>query len=247
MSRILLAYNNALQAKPLLVTSLSTGVCYGVGDCIAQSIEKKQGKRESYDFRRLGVFTLFGTIAGGPIYYAWFSKIHNMPIFVENVVKWNQKRILTRKFKDELGKHITGNTINDLSMKTFRVSYKSHFDTIEKPLIRSKTILVAKIYADQFIFSVLYPIFFMLTTGVMLDVAKEPEKNMTVDGFSKSVSKAITNVKNKFVQIYVADCAVWPLVQMSNFAFIPAHLQPIFVNVMNIGWNTFLSYVSQGH
>ena len=39
---------------------------------------------------------------------------------------------------------------------------------------------------------------------------------------------------------------MWPLVQMTNFAFVPAHLQPIFVNFMNIGWNTFLSYVSQG-
>ena len=41
MFRILSVYNNALQSKPLLVTSLSTGACYGVGDYIAQTIEKK--------------------------------------------------------------------------------------------------------------------------------------------------------------------------------------------------------------
>ena len=40
MFGILGLYNRALQSKPLLVTSLSTGVCYGIGDYIAQSIEK---------------------------------------------------------------------------------------------------------------------------------------------------------------------------------------------------------------
>lgn len=246
MFKLLSIYNKALQSKPLLVTSVSTGICYGAGDYIAQSIEKNQGKRANYDLKRLGVFTVFGTIAGGPIYYAWFSKIHNMPAFIETVVKWNEKRTLIRHFRKELNEHLLTNKINDLSMKNFRLNYKSHFDTIEKPVIRSKTILVAKIYADQFIFSVLYPVFFMMSTGVMLDLTNNTEqRNLT--GLINSFKKAWTNVKNKFVQIYVADCAVWPLVQMANFAFVPSHLQPIFVNIMNIGWNTFLSYVSQGH
>lgn len=246
MFKLLGLYNKALQAKPLLVTSLSTGVCYAAGDCIAQTIEKNQGKRNEYDLKRLGVFTIFGTIAGGPIYYAWFSKIHNMEIFIERIVKWNEKRTLANHFRTELHKHLTSNTIGDLSMKTFRENYKANFDLIEKPIIRSKTVLVAKIYADQFIFSVLYPVFFMMSTGVALDMVKQKEE-ITFRTFTNSVEKAWTNVKDKFAQIYVADCAVWPLAQMANFAFIPPHLQPIFVNFINIGWNTFLSYTSQGH
>lgn len=246
MFTLLSKYNAILQSKPLLVTSISTGVCYGIGDYIAQTIEKNQCKREQIDLKRLGVFTVFGTVAGGPIYYAWFSKIHNMPAFIETIVKWNEKRTLTRHFRKELNEHLLNNKISDMSMKTFRINYKAHFDTIQKPIIRSKTILVAKIYADQFVFSVLYPVFFMMTTGVMLDLINDPnERNFL--GLTNSVKKAWKNVKNKFIQIYVADCAIWPLVQMANFAFVPEHLQPIFVNIMNIGWNTFLSYVSQGH
>ena len=34
-------------------------------------------------------------------------------------------------------------------MKTFRTNYKAHFDTINKPVIRSKTVLVAKILVIQ--------------------------------------------------------------------------------------------------
>ena len=131
-------------------------------------------------------------------------------------------------------------------MKTFRNNYRKHFDTIEKPIIKSKTILVAKIYADQFIFSVIYPIFFMMTTGIALDMVKQ-EEDYTIERTMNSIKNAWTNVKNKFVQIYFTDCAIWPLAQMFNFTFVPPHLQPIFVNVMNIGWNTFLSYTSQGH
>ncbi len=234
-------YNRALAKRPILITSLSTGFCYFSGDILAQHIEIKTEKRTEYDFSRLAVFGVFGTVAAGPLYYAWFSKINKMPMFLENLVRWNQRRILSQEFKKQL---MTKNN-NTISMKQFREEFKNHFDTIEKPIIRSKTVLVSKVYADQFIFSVIYPIFFMITTGVMLDIVKTEREKWSFDFLSKTVSKSIDNVKAKFLKIYVADCAIWPLVQMANFAFIPAPLQPIFVNAINIGWNSFLCYVSQ--
>ncbi len=245
-SRILNAYNNSLASKPVLITSLTTGFCYGSGDLLAQYVEKQQGKREEYDLHRTSVFTIFGTIAAGPIYYAWFSKINKMPMFLENVVKWNQQRVLTSEFRKQLANSIRTNNVNSMSMKTFREQYKYHFDTIDKPLIRSKTILVSKVYADQFIFSVIYPVFFMISTGMALELSNEKNRsNINWTMIKDSFDKSWTNVKNKFAKIYVTDCAVWPLIQMANFAFIPAPLQPIFVNTINIGWNAFLSYVSQ--
>jgi hypothetical protein len=123
-------------------------------------------------------------------------------------------------------------------------------------MIRSKTILVSKIYADQFIFSVFYPIFFMISTGVLLENSKKEDleyiktnKKLNTEKIKNSFNKSVENVKNKFAKIYVADCAVWPLIQMANFAFIPSNLQPIFVNTINIFWNAFICYVSQdgGH
>jgi hypothetical protein len=243
-------YNKALQRSPLLVTSLTTSFCYGIGDGIAQKIEIHQGKREEYDKKRLVVFTIFGLAFGGPIYYAWFSKIDKMPFLIERIVKWNERRLLTQHFRSQLSQNLKNNTIENMSMKNFRTQYKNNFDNIEKPLIRSKTVLVAKIYADQFIFSVLYPIFFMITSGTMLHIANNHQEN-TLDSIVETTKvgfvKSWKNVKEKFAHIYVMDCALWPLVQMANFAFIPSHLQPIFVNMVNIGWNTFLSYASQNH
>lgn len=246
---MLTLYNKALQRNPLLVTSLTTSICYGIGDSIAQKIEMNQGKRDNFDKKRLGVFTLFGLAFGGPIYYAWFSKIDKMPFLIEKLVKWNERRLLTYHFKNQLSNNIKNNTLENMSMRTFRVQYKNNFDNIEKPLIRSKTVLVAKIYADQFIFSVFYPVFFMITSGTMLYVVNNSEKNphSVIKNIKDGFVTSWKNVKDKFAHIYVMDCALWPLVQMANFAFIPSHLQPIFVNMVNIGWNTFLSYVSQNH
>ncbi len=245
-TRILSAYNNSLAAKPVLITSLTTGFCYGSGDILAQYVEKKQGKRENYDLHRTTVFTIFGTIAAGPIYYAWFSKINKMPMFLESIVKWNQQRVLTGEFRKQLAQSIKTNKVDSMSMKTFREQFKNHFDTIDKPLIRSKTILVSKVYADQFIFSIIYPVFFMISTGMALELSHESNRDkISWEMISNSFDKSWTNVKNKFAKIYITDCAVWPLIQMANFAFIPAPLQPIFVNTINIGWNAFLSYVSQ--
>jgi len=234
--RILRGYNAAMERRPYLVTSLTTGVCYASGDLLAQYIEMKQGKRTTYDTLRTCVFGVFGTVFAGPIYCAWFRKIDKMPSLIDRVVRWNQKRLITRNaFKDV--------TLGDKPV-TIRL------EAIEKPIIRSKTVLVCKVYADQFIFSVLYPIFFMVASGVMLDMARDTwppsddEKKETIT-LLQSFTKAVDNVKNKFVKIYVMDCALWPLVQMANFAFIPTAYQAVFVNAINVGWNAFLSYVSQ--
>ena len=61
-----------------------------------------------------------------------------------------------------------------MSFKTFRTQFQTNFERIEKPMICSKTILVAKVYLDQFVLSVIYPVFFMVTTTMLLELT-EPE------------------------------------------------------------------------
>jgi hypothetical protein len=247
MALFLARYNRLLKANPLIVTSLTTGFCYGLGDFIAQTIEIKQEQSSSYNSYRLGVMGIYGIFLGGPVYYVWFSRIERIPQLLEKLVSWNEKRTLVAHFSRELGERINSNNIIDMSMKAFRNSYKANFEVIDKPIIRSKTILVAKIYADQFLFSPLYIGYFLLSTGLMMDLPSYNMKQPLYSQFKRSYLKTWENIKKKFVNIYVADCAVWPLAQMANFAFVPSHLQPIFVNVVNVAWNSYLSYASQGH
>lgn len=34
---------------------------------------------------------------------------------------------------------------------------------------------------------------------------------------------------------------VWPIANLINFAFVPANLRVLFMNIVGIGWNIFLS------
>jgi hypothetical protein len=255
-------YNNVMLTHPKTITSLTTGFCYGSGDVLAQKIEKNQGKRTEYDWHRTLVFTAFGTLFGGPIYYIWFKKLKNTPALLERIVKYNESRILSYKFREEIRKALHSGNIDGMSFKEFRLTYKENFSNIEKPLIRSKTILTTKVLLDQFVFSVFYPMFFLITSGIMLKTTKplydsiwekdegkknELRKQFNIQLFTKSFDEGIDDIKKKFLGIYVLDCAVWPMAQMINFSFIPEHLQPVFVNILNIGWNAFLCYTAQAH
>ena len=254
------AYSKFLETNPKTGTSVTTGLCYGAGDLLAQKIEKNQGKREKYDFHRTLVFTLFGTAFGGSIYYAWFQKLSKTPLLLEKIVKYNETRVLSYQFKQQLRHAIKNNKLDNMSFKTFREEFKANFDNMDKPLIRSKTILTTKILLDQFIFSVFYPMFFLVATGAMLKVSKplwdgyfiedkeERDKKFSecnLELAKKSIKEGVDDIKNKFGKIYMLDCAVWPMAQMINFSFIPQHLQPIYVNFLNIGWNSFLCYTQQ--
>jgi hypothetical protein len=219
---------------------------------IFNELSNQQNDKHKIDLHRLVVFGVFGFFCAGPAYHLWFKKLKYVPQLLERVVQWNQKKFLASEFHKQL--HV--NKIADISMKDFRIQFKENFDTIEKPLIRSKTILASKVYLDQFVFSVIYPIFFMIVTGMMLENTNKEDydyikenKKLNTDKIKKSFHRAVDNVKDKFVTIYVADCAVWPLIQIANFAFVPEHLQPIFVNFVNIFWNAFICYTSQngGH
>ena len=247
---------------PKVVTSVTTGICYGSGDLLAQKIEKNQGKRTEYDWHRTLTFTLFGTLLAGPIYYAWFNKLAKTPMLLEKIAKKNETRTLKYKFNEKFNEALYGNKLDTLSFKQFREQFKENFDNFEKPIIRSKTILTTKILLDQFVFSTIYPIFFLMTTGICLKTTKplydsffesNDEKKVLLRKqcntklLKQSFNEGITDIKNKFLGIYVMDCAMWPMAQMINFSFVPQHLQAVYVNVLNIGWNAFLCYSSQSH
>jgi len=77
-----------------------------------------------------------------------------------------------------------------------------------------------------------------------LNYLKE-HKMLNFGKINNSIIANWNNVKDKYLTIYSADCAVWPLAQIANFAFIPLIYQPIYVNILNIFWNSFICLVSQ--
>lgn len=52
------------------------------------------------------------------------------------------------------------------------------------------------------------------------------------------------HTKEVYWDTYIADCMVWPPLQLINFTFIPVRFQFLFVNFANLAWNTYLSLMA---
>ena len=61
-----------------------------------------------------------------------------------------------------------------------------------------------------------------------------------------SVHKAWEHTKKVYIPTYIADWVVWPPLQLVNFTFVPVRYQVLYVNVCNLLWNTFLSFMANG-
>jgi Ca2+-binding EF-hand superfamily protein len=58
---------------------------------------------------------------------------------------------------------------------------------------------------------------------------------------SNLFEKALREVKNTFVNTWLYDCSVWPLVNFIGFSFVPFKLQPTYMACVQLGWQIFIS------
>jgi protein Mpv17 len=54
----------------------------------------------------------------------------------------------------------------------------------------------------------------------------------------------IENIKEKYIPIFMNGWLVWPFANMVNFKLVPRHLRLGFINVVGIGWNSYLSFAA---
>jgi protein Mpv17 len=51
-------------------------------------------------------------------------------------------------------------------------------------------------------------------------------------------------LQKNYVTALTSNYMIWPFVQIVNFKFIPLHYRVLFVNVVSIGWNCYLSFLN---
>lgn len=59
----------------------------------------------------------------------------------------------------------------------------------------------------------------------------------------KSFKESHTELKEKFVTVYIVDLCIWPVTQFVNFYFIPLQYRVVYSNLVTMIYDVFLSYV----
>ncbi|KAI3394632.1 hypothetical protein diail_2496 [Diaporthe ilicicola] len=90
----------------------------------------------------------------------------------------------------------------------------------------ANTTMLARVALDQCVFA---PVFI----GVFLSSMAAMEGNPVGEKLDKNYSTALTS-----------NYMLWPAVQAVNFKFVPLEHRVLFVNVISIGWNCYLSYLN---
>ncbi|KAK4157759.1 hypothetical protein C8A00DRAFT_29296 [Chaetomidium leptoderma] len=90
----------------------------------------------------------------------------------------------------------------------------------------ANTTMLARVACDQGVFA---PTFI----GVFLGSMAVLEGTSPADKLSKSYSEAL-----------LTNWMIWPFVQMVNFKLVPLQHRLLFVNVISIGWNCYLSFLN---
>ena len=120
-------------------------------------------------------------------------------------------------------------SVKMLMMGLFHGAPRHYFYVYLDRFIHGRSISSAakKVFFDQTVLSVFIDSTFLYGMSIME---------------YKDTALAWRQLREKFLQVYLCDWLLWPPFQMLNFTLVPFRFRVLFVNLMNLVWNTILSY-----
>ena len=123
-------------------------------------------------------------------------------------------------------------------------------DRIFGRAMQSRKAVILKTVADQLLYAPFsIAIFFGFASAMAL-----PQSTSFVQNTSSSQRADRKNVflqsfykkmESGFVSVFLADCCLWPFINMVNFSCIPKNYRPSFIGIAQLVWQTYMS--SMGH
>ncbi|KAG1713203.1 hypothetical protein DVH05_000923 [Phytophthora capsici] len=185
-------YDECLQRQPLLTKMATSSVFFGLGDRLAQRVEKL-GKTDEE-----------------------LSEMES-----NNIVQ--EGRVLSES---------TAKTVRMMVWGGLLLSPMVHnwHNLLERVFVGTgKTVVVKKVIADMVFIAPQIPIWFLTSTGLM---AGKPFRQ----AFDESVEKQPV--------MLAASYTLWPAVNCISYSVVPLQYRLLFGNVVNLGWSSFLSYMT---
>ncbi|KCV73312.1 hypothetical protein H696_00853 [Fonticula alba] len=227
LQRTMQSYAEANAQHPLLVKALTSGVMFGAGDCIAQTlVPPPKGDPQVYDWRRTLAFASFGLLLAGPTFHVWYGRLDHLPKAIARVRNAATLRAPAGA--------VTATTAGPSggSLLAARMSLlRQPASPAEVAAVPTRYVIATKVACDQLIFAPVFLPVFVFYTGAFR---------------GGSVADSAATLRQTFWPTYRMDWCVWPAAQTLNFTFVPVPLQPLMVNVVSLGWNTFLSWFIGG-
>ncbi|POM76805.1 Hypothetical protein PHPALM_5930 [Phytophthora palmivora] len=185
-------YDECLRRQPLLTKMVTSSVFFGIGNRVAQRVEKI-GKTD------------------------------------EELAEIAQKSIVQ---EGQLVSESTARTLRMMAYGGFVLSPILHnwHGFLERAFVgKGKTVVAKKVVADMVFMAPQLPIWFLTSTGLMA---------------GKPIDQALDEAVKKQPIVLMNSYKVWPIANTFSFSFVPLQYRLLYNNVINIGWGSFLSIMS---
>lgn len=119
-----------------------------------------------------------------------------------------------------------------------------------KSMLSTKGVIL-KMAADQLIYAPFsIAVFFgfassLATMEASRLVTSSTKRTEMIPG--KVTEAFIHKMETSFLPVLLADCCVWPFVNLINFSYIPKNYRPSFVGIAQLVWQTFVSSMGHGN